>query len=358
MATAKKLPSGNWRVRVYDKTSGKTKSFTASTKKGAELQAARWLNDLIPKPLNEKKLSECIDDYIKIKENVLSPTTIDKYRNIKKNQLTPAFLNLQLNKLNSAIIQDELNDLAGRYSAKTVHNASGLISAVLGVYYPDFRYKVTLPQVQKKKKDYPSAVQIVDMFKGTNIELPVLLGLWLGLRLSEIRGLQKTDIKNGILSINRVKVDIGTQTITKDNAKTANSKRDIKVPSHILSLIESLPTDNITDLNHRQIYQRFKRIVTKYGFPDMTFHDLRHLNASIMLLLGVPDKYAMERGGWSTSSTLKKVYQETFSDERKKVDSKVDEYFSKILATKLATQKPKRRIFKLKKLNNSGSNPQ
>lgn len=33
MATAKKLPSGSYRVRVYDKNTGKYKSFTAEMKK-------------------------------------------------------------------------------------------------------------------------------------------------------------------------------------------------------------------------------------------------------------------------------------------------------------------------------------
>lgn len=33
MATAKRLPSGSYRVRVYDKNTGKYKSFTAETKK-------------------------------------------------------------------------------------------------------------------------------------------------------------------------------------------------------------------------------------------------------------------------------------------------------------------------------------
>ena len=64
----------------------------------------------------------------------------------------------------------------------------------------------------------------------------------------------------------------------------------------------------------------------------MTFHDLRHLNASIMLMLGVPDKYAMERGGWSTDSVLKSVYQQTFSSERKKIDSMIDSYFNSIIS--------------------------
>ena len=43
------------------------------------------------------------------------------------------------------------------------------------------------------------------------------------------------------------------------------------------------------------------------------------------------DKYAMERGGWSTPNTLKNVYQHTFSEERKQVDKKIDDYFNGIL---------------------------
>ena len=69
----------------------------------------------------------------------------------------------------------------------------------------------------------------------------------------------------------------------------------------------------------------------------MSFHDLRHMNASIMLMLGIPDKYAMERGGWSTNSTLKAVYQHTFSTERKAADRKINEYFNGLLDTMLDT---------------------
>lgn len=39
MATAKRLPSGSYRVRVYDKNTGKYKSFTAETKKAARANA-------------------------------------------------------------------------------------------------------------------------------------------------------------------------------------------------------------------------------------------------------------------------------------------------------------------------------
>ena len=60
----------------------------------------------------------------------------------------------------------------------------------------------------------------------------------------------------------------------------------------------------------------------------MRFHDLRHLKVA----LGVPDLYAMERGGWKTKSTLNRVYQHTLSAERQALDQKIDQYFESLLA--------------------------
>ena len=39
----------------------------------------------------------------------------------------------------------------------------------------------------------------------------------------------------------------------------------------------------------------------------------------------------MERGGWATNSTLKNVYQHTFSEERQRVDDAINNYFEKAL---------------------------
>ena len=86
-------------------------------------------------------------------------------------------------------------------------------------------------------------------------------------------------------------------------------------------------------MGYQEIRNHFKALLAEHNL-EMTFHDLRHLNASIMLMLGIPDKYAMERGGWSTNSTLKAVYQHTFSEERKIVDEKIDSYFNSIIERK------------------------
>ena len=63
------------------------------------------------------------------------------------------------------------------------------------------------------------------------------------------------------------------------------------------------------------IRKHLKKLADANGYT-LTFHDLRHLNASVMLMLGIPDKYAMERGGWATNTTLKNVYQHTFDEKR------------------------------------------
>lgn len=52
---------------------------------------------------------------------------------------------------------------------------------------------------------------------------------------------------------------------------------------------------------------------------------------TIEFFLCIPDKYAMERGGWSAPSVLKSVYQHTFSDERKLVDKRIDDYFNSLI---------------------------
>ena len=106
------------------------------------------------------------------------------------------------------------------------------------------------------------------------------------------------------------------------------------IPEYLIRLIQAVPhqseSDFIVPTHYQTITKRLKKLAKKNGY-EMTFHDLRHLNASIMLMLGIPDKYAMERGGWSSNGVLKSVYQHTFSAERKLVDERIDGFFNDLL---------------------------
>ena len=60
-----------------------------------------------------------------------------------------------------------------------------------------------------------------------------------------------------------------------------------------------------------------------------------------MALLQIPDNYAQERGGWKNDKIMKKVYIQTFSEERKMVDSKIDSYFESKIQHEIQHEKKK-----------------
>lgn len=128
-------------------------------------------------------------------------------------------------------------------------------------------------------------------------------------------------ISDGVLTIRDTVVTVGGEHIEKHQTKTIESTRQIRLSERIQWLISNLPEDQLylTPLSGQAIYKRFSRLLQRNGIEHMSFHDLRHMNASVMLALGVPDKYAMERGGWSSTSVMKSVYQHTFTTERQPI---------------------------------------
>lgn len=337
MAKAKQLPSGSWNIRIYDNDLKKQVSFTSDTpgkagKAEVELMAREYQLGRRQKKESGKTVGECIDEYIALKENVLSPTTIEGYRKDRRNSLAE-LCEVYVKDLTATQIQAHINKLALTKSAKTVRNAHGLLVSVLNVYAPDLRITTTLPKQQKNIKQLPDAKDVLQAIIGSDIELPCLLAMWCSLRMSEIRGAKKSDIKGGVLTIHDTVVTVAGEHIEKHSTKTIESTRQIALPQHIQALIAALPDeqDKLTLLTGQALYKRFTRLLAAAGVQSMTFHDLRHMNASIMLALGIPDKYAMERGGWSSPHIMKQVYQHTFSEERQKADKKIDDYFQSML---------------------------
>lgn len=335
MAKAKKLPSGMWRVLLYvgkDETGKrKYKSFTAETKKQAEADAALYSISKKKQETHGMTVGEAIDEYIKSKENVLSPSTIGGYRVARRNHLQ-GLMDIKLDDIDNKTVQAEINREALRLSPKTLRNAHGLLSAALGVYLPDFTLRTSLPAKEHKFHDLPTPEQVIKAVKGTDIELPCMLALWLSLCMSEVRGIRYKDISGNILTINNVKIKFGAEEFNKAKAKNYNRNRQLALPQYLLDLIGTGDGDAyVVDMVAQTITKKLKRYVMKSCGKDITFHQLRHLNASVMLELGIPDKYAMERGGWASNNTLKSVYQHTFTKKRKEVDEQIDDYFYKLL---------------------------
>ncbi len=337
---AMKLPSGNYRTVViagFDKNGKRIyKSFTAPE----EWQAIKMAEDYKKKHVNPDAggltLKRAFNSYINTRSNVIEPTTVRNYRQIA-DHCFQCLMDEKVYSLTVIDIQNAVNKEAARVSPKYVKNAYGLLKSVLKMHDVDFKLDgIKLPKLQKQEKELPPFSSVYSGVRGTDSELPVLLAAWLSLRIGEVIGLQYRDVDMDKHRIYVKRTIIMTEEGYKvrEGCKTEKSQRQLELPDYIYDMIMALPhtsdEDFIVPLTRKSLYSRFSRLIKKHDI-EMTYHDLRHLNASIMLMLGVPDKYAMERGGWSTDNVLKSVYQQTFSSERRKIDKMIDGYFNGIV---------------------------
>lgn len=325
MATAKRLPSGNWRVRVFDSKTKKYLSFTASTKRQAEMDALLFTK----RSAEPIKLQEAMERYIDMKEGVLSPSTVLGYRKLLRTAYG-GILHLRLDRITEEDLQTAISDYAQTHSPKSTRNMSGLMSAVLKAYAPGLSFRPTLPQKKKTGISIPSSADINRLLAacaGKQLETALRLAAMLGLRRSEISALQWSDLdeKRKTISINKAMVltDDGTWHIKPP--KSAAGQRVLAVPAPLLEHLLSLERygDSIVNLHPNAISGRYNRLRQKLGM-SWRFHDLRHYYASLMLALGVPDKYAMQRMGHETDTMLKSVYQHLMDDKSAEIDNSIE----------------------------------
>ena len=361
MAKAKKLPSGSWRCLVYDYTDAngkrKYKSFTdddpsPSGRRRCEMAAAEYAATKEQRNRSTANITvtEAIDRYIE-KYPQLSETTIGGYRTIQKFGFQ-SLMNKKLSSLNNDVLQTSINEECLRPSrstkskgkpigAKTVKNEFGLISTVIHEFYP-FEINVKLPQASTKVNNISMPETIFNVVKGTEIELPVLLAMWLSFTMSEIKGLTKSgSIKGNCIYIDKVTVHVNGKDIDKSIAKNQKRNRMLTIPDYIKELIDNVETDRLVTLSGKAISNRFSYLLKKNGLPHMSFHDLRHVSASVMAMLNVPDNYAQDRGGWKTDKTMKSNYVQQFKTARSEVDKKIDDYFNASLLNKNPEQNKK-----------------
>lgn len=348
MAKARKTPNGKYRVQVYDKETGKRKSFTADTARQANYLAMQWQEGKRESELRGPSVGDAVDRYIEGRDGVLSPTTIQAYRRMSRDYISPFVRQVPVSKVDRHLVQEMIAELSNKISvrtgnpisAKTIHNFHGLLVAALKETDPDLRIDTALPKIQKRFIELPPVDDVIRAVKGTDIELPCMLAMWLSLSMSEIRGINVDNIRDGVLTIKESVVDVDNVPVHKEATKAYDRTRRLSVPPYIMRLIEKtdafkMGAGYIEPRTSNAIMARFRRVLQAAGVRHMTFHQLRHMNASVMAALGVPNLYAQERGGWSTDHTLKRVYQHTFSQQRIEVDKMVDSFFESKVQQKI-----------------------
>ena len=305
--------------------------------------ASAWIASLNREKKYGIPVGDCINKYIDAKRNVLSPTTIAAYEKYAKHHLQ-SLRTIPIDLLTSYDIQQAINEEAGavnangkKLSAKSIRNIFGLLSGAVHMFRPDFLISVTLPRPVKQFRDLPDPERVVAAVSGTDVELPTLMAMWMSLTASEICGIKVSSIHDDVLEIDEVKVRGADGWIPKKAAKEYTRNRRVKIPAHIMRLIEQTDawqTKNgyIEPRTGQAVYERFKRVTEKAGL-SLRFHDCRHYFASICAKLAIPEKQIMEDGGWNSPHVMKSVYTETFETDRLRNRAALDAYFDSIFVS-------------------------
>lgn len=209
---------------------------------------------------------------------------------------------------------------------------------------------VEVPKQKKYKAAYLNEEQIKDMFKAlkdSNIYIPVLLAVGLGLRRGEALGLQWNDVDFEKQTINIVRIILyADNQVISHEPKTETSKRVIVAPSSIMAELKGhREKQNETKKIMGEVYQGnnlvscyddghpynpttfsglFAKALEKHKLQHIRFHDLRHTNATVILKHNIPAKVASERLGHATIGITLDLYSHVLKEMQEEAANKFD----------------------------------
>lgn len=308
------LPSGSYTTKVM--VDGVRITITRDTEEQCTAEAIAIKYGAIEAKKAEKpgvkKLSAVLDSYIDMRQGSLSPSTLYSYDRYRKN----CFQNMM--DCNVLTTTDEQWQAAIRReskgkSPKYIANAWGLVAAAI-TETTGRRPNVKLPAKEKNERPYLEPDQVtafVKAVKGETIEIAALLALS-SLRRSEIKALRWSDIdfaKNSI-RVSGAMVYTAAGMVHKKQNKTASSNRTIPIIPPLKAALEAAErkSEYVVPYNGSWLYQRINEICAANGLPQVGVHGLRHSFASLAYHLQIPEKIAMEIGGWSDDGTMRKIY--------------------------------------------------
>ena len=324
------------RFNYYDadgKRRGKT--LTAYSEVEMAQKILQWNNSMAAKKNRSMTVLDAVKGYIDAKRSVLSPNTVRMYDSMTQH----ITIDKDIHDLTKADVQAWISSLVDKdMTPKTVRNINGLLQAAL-LMYTDRPIPVQLPQPRPPKTNCPSdedVKKLIDAIKKKDdkcLLISVYLACFGPLREGEICALENTDIKGNTITVNKALALSPEKEWVVKAPKTVSSNRTIEMPEFVIAEMKGIK-GRIVPLTPMALYNRYRKLCKKIGL-DITFHSLRHYGCSKLHALGMSDLYVMQRGGWSSDYTMKKVYRNIIDEEQKRqTRSALDQFESMVSEVK------------------------
>jgi len=277
------------------------------------------------------------------------PHTLARYRSIIERHVVPGIGQVELRKVKPAHLQQVLDAVAATRGRRCVEEAKAVMSGLLKmaaagglVYTNEARggtFEITDGAKPKRQLIQLEAAQVrslLQLSEATTWHVPLNLVARLGLRRSEVLGLQWADIDLDaatmtiVRGLHRVREDKGSRLACLE-PKTATSRRTIVIGAPVVELLRRhrraqgerrlligagwQPYGYVCDngiggpLDPDSMSTAFKRFARTLDLPaGVRLHDLRHAAARLALEAGAPLESVSRMLGHSTLAFTHKQY--------------------------------------------------
>ena len=314
---------------------------------------------------NKQKFTDFMEEWLKTIRSTIKSTTYDGYCINFNKHIKPYFnqLNITLDSLTPMHIQNYYNTMLEEgLSAKTIHKHHANIHKALDhalkmniiAYNPADR--VTLPKTKRfigKFLNEEQLKQLLQLFKGNEIESCVYLTVNYGFRRSEVLGLKwdAVDFDSNTISVRHTAVSKKGGTLYDDTTKTASSMRTLPLTENVKSYLIQLRKhqqemkllmgncyidndyvckfDNGKPFRPDYVSHKFKVTLEKSDLPVVRFHDLRHSSASFLLVAGFNLKEIQEWLGHNDISTTGNIYSHLQFSSKVGMANRINEFLTK-----------------------------
>lgn len=260
----------------------------------------------------------------------LKASTLETYEIAVRRQITPALGDTRLARLGPEHVERMLLELARTMSPKGARNVLAVLARALtvaerrGLVRRNVARLVEPPRVPRPEKralTVEDARRILEAVRGDRLEALYVVTLACGLRQAEVLGLrwEDWDREAGTLRI-AYTLDRVDGRFVMVEPKSRRSRRTVVLPAFAQAALtrhraaqlaermaDGLPdregliftTRRGTPINASLVVHAWPRLARKAGLA-LTFHDLRHGQASLLVALGVHPRVVAERLGHAT----------------------------------------------------------